>query len=77
VVKSAFEGVQLANSLNSLDEQREFLVQCVNPFTKPVELPAGSLVEKFHSVQEDVGLTLETADEAQGVPTRNGGGRFL
>jgi len=45
----------------------------VNLFTEPVELPAGSLVGKFHSVQEeDVGPALETADEARGVPTRDG-----
>jgi len=56
VVEGALGGVQLANSLNGLDERGEFLVQCVNPFTEPVELPAGSLVGKFHSVQEeDVG----------------------
>jgi len=47
----------------------------VNPFTEPVELPAGSLVGKFHSVQEeDVGPALEMAGEARGVPTRNGRG---
>jgi len=66
-------GVQLANSLNRLDERGEFLVQCGNLFTEPVELPAESLVGKFHSVQEeDVGPALETADEARGVPTRDG-----
>jgi len=74
VVKSALEGVRLANSLNRLDEQGEFLVQCVNSFTEPLELLAGSLVGKFHSVQQDVELTLETVDEVQGVPARNGGG---
>jgi len=47
----------------------EFLVQCVNPFMEPVELPAGSLVGKFHSVQEeDVGPAMETAEEVRGVP---------
>jgi len=51
----------------------EFLVQCVNPFTEPVELLAGSLVGKFHSVQEkDVGPAMETAEEIHGVPTMNG-----
>jgi len=75
VVEGALWGVQLANSLNRLDELGEFLVQCVNPFTEPVELPAGSLVGKFHSMQEeDVEPALETAEEARGVPTRNGGG---
>jgi len=44
----------------------------VNPFTEPVGLPAGSLVEKFHSVQEeDVGPALGTTDEARRVPTRD------
>jgi len=75
VVERALGGVQVANSLNRLDERGEFLVQCVNPITEPVELPAGSLVRKFHSVQEeDVGPAMETAEEARGVPTRNGRG---
>jgi len=52
-VEGALGGVQLANSLNRLDEQGEFLVQYVNAFTEPEELPAGSLVGKFHSVQEE------------------------
>jgi len=78
VVEGALGGVQLANSLNRLDERGEFLVQCVNPFTEPVELPAGSLVGKFHSVQEDnVEPALELADEARRVPTRDGRGRYL
>jgi len=43
----------------------EFLVQCVNPFTEPVELPAASPVEKFHSMQEkDIGPAMEMAKEA-------------
>jgi len=71
VVEGALGGVQLVTSLNRLDEP-EFLVQCVNSFTEPVELPAGSLVGKFHSVQEeDVGPALETADEGRRVPTRD------
>jgi len=75
VVEGALGGVQLANSLNRLDERGEFLVQCVNPFTEPVELPAGSLVGKFHSVQEDnVEPALELADEARRIPTRDGRG---
>jgi len=50
-------------------------VQCVNPFTELVELPAESLVAKFYSVQkEDVGTALETADEARRLPTRDGRG---
>jgi len=48
------------------------MVQCVNPFTEPVELSAGSLVGRFHSIQEeDVGPSPETVDEARGVPTVN------
>jgi len=75
VVKGALGAVQLANSLNRLNERGEFLVQCMNPFTEPVELPAGSLVGKFYSVQEeDVGPALETADEACSIPTRDGRG---
>jgi len=75
VVEGALGGVQLANSLNRLDERGEFLVQCTDPFTELVELPAGSLVEKFHSIQEeDVGPALETVDVAHRVPTRDGRG---
>jgi len=75
VVEDALEAVQLANSLNRLDERGEFLVQCVNLFTKPVELPAGSLVGKVHSVQEEeVGPALETADDARRIPTSDGRG---
>jgi len=71
VVEGALGAVQLANSLNRLDERGEFLVQCVNPFTEPVELPAGSLVKKFHSVQEeDVGSAL-------GYPLVTAGDRCL
>jgi len=40
---------------------------------KPIELPAGSLVGKFYSIQEeDVGQALKTADKARRVPTRDG-----
>jgi len=47
----------------------------VSPFTEPVELPAGSLVGKSHSVQEeDVGPAMETAEEARGLHTRNSRG---
>jgi len=67
--------VQLANSLNGLDERGEFSVQCMNPFAEPVELPAGLLVGKFHSVQEEnVGPALKTADDACRIPTRDGRG---
>lgn len=41
----------------------EFLTQCINPFTKPIELPAGLLVEKYNLIQKkDVGA------EAQRMP---------
>jgi len=50
----------------------------MNPFTEPVELPAGSLIEKFHSMQEeDIGPALKTADEVCRVPTRGGRGRCM
>jgi len=72
VVEGALGGVQLANSLNKLDERGKFYVQRVNPFTEPMELPSGLLVGKFHSIQEeDVGPALEMADEAWGVLIRN------
>jgi len=69
VVEGALGAVQLANSLNRLNEQGEFLVQCVIPFPKPVELPAGSLVQ-----EENVGPALVTADDAQRIPTSYGKG---
>jgi len=73
VVEGVLGAVKLANSLNRLDERGEFL--CVNPFTEPVELPVGSLVGKFHSVQEeDVGPALETVDDARSIPTSDGRG---
>jgi len=75
VVEGALGGVYHANSLSRLDEWGEFLIQCVNPFTEPVEMPAGLLVRKFNSEQkEDVGAALETADKANRVPTRNSRG---
>jgi len=41
-------------------------------FHRAVELPAGSLVGKFHSVQEeDVGPALKTANKAHRIPTRD------
>jgi len=56
VVEGAHERIQVAKSLNQRDMQGKILVQCVNPVTEPVELSAGSLVGRFHSVQEgDVG----------------------
>jgi len=64
--------------MNRLDERREFLVQCVNPFTEPVELPAGLLVGKFHSMQEeDVRPALEIAERPGEYPLGTAGGRCL
>jgi len=75
VGEGALGAIQLANSLNRLDERGEFLVQCVNPFTEPVELLAGSVVGKFYSVPgKDVEPALETADDACKIPTRDGRG---
>jgi len=72
VVEGALRGIQFANSLIGLEKRGEFLVQCVNPSSETVELPAGLLIEIFHSVQEkDVGPVMETADETLGVPTTN------
>jgi len=78
VVEGALGTVQLANSLNRLDGRGEFLVQCVNPFTEPVELPVGSLAGKFHSVQEeDVGPRRKQRTTPVGYPLETAGGRCL
>jgi len=62
---------QLAKSLNRLKCQGEILVQCINPFTEPIKLPAGALVGKYHSIQKaDVGPPLETVADASGAPPR-------
>jgi len=52
VVESTHTGVQLARSLNRLCRRGEILVQCVNPFPEAVNLPSGSILGHFHSVQE-------------------------
>jgi len=79
VVESAHDRIQLASSLNQLTEQREILVQCVNSFTESVELLAGSMLGRFHSVQEeDVGPSLGDATEGpQQRPPRRAGDRPL
>jgi len=65
VIEGTLEGIQHANSLNRLEKRGEFLVQCVNPFTEPMQLLAGSLVRKFHSVQEEyVASALESVEKA-------------
>jgi len=78
VVEGALGVVQLANNLNRLDERGEFLVQCVNPFTEPVELPAESLVGKFHSVQEEnVEPRWKQRTKPVGYPLGTAGCRYL
>jgi len=63
----------LENRLNRLDCQGELLIQCINPFMKPIKLPTGTLVGKYHSIHEvDVGPALETGADAPGAPPRVG-----
>jgi len=50
IVEGAHERIPLASSLNQLTERRDILVQCVNPFTESIKLPAGSMLGKFYSV---------------------------
>jgi len=70
VVKGTHGAIRLANSLNWLDCRRELLVQCINPSTEPVQLLAGALVGKYHSIQEeDVGPALETVANTQRKPS--------
>jgi len=74
VVESAHDRIQLTSSLNQLTERGEILAQCVNLFTESVELPAGSMFGRFHSVQEeDVGPSLE--DTLEGPRQRPSGRR--
>jgi len=69
VVRGTHGVIQLANSLNWLDCRKALLVQCINPFTEPVQLSAGALVGKYRSIQEaDVGPALETAADTSGNP---------
>jgi len=66
VVEGTHRAIRLANSLNRLDCRQELLLQCINPFTEPVQLSAGVLVGKYHSIQEaDVGPALETVTDTQ------------
>jgi len=68
VVEGTHGRIQLASSFDRLTEREEILVQCVNPFTESVQLPPGSRLGRFHSVQEeDVGPSLE--DATKGSPT--------
>jgi len=64
VVERAHDRIQLASSLNQLTARGEILVQCVNLFMESVKLPAGSMLGRFHSVQEkNVGPSLGDAAE--------------
>jgi len=50
-------------------------VQCINPFTEPVQLSARALVGKHHSIQEaDVGPALEAVGDTQQNPTHTSRG---
>jgi len=63
-VEGTHTKIQLASSLNRLTDRGEILVQCVNPFSESVTLPSGSLLGRFHTVQEeDVGPSLGEATE--------------
>jgi len=75
VVEGAHHRIQLASSLNQLTARGEILVQCVNPFTESVKLPAGSMVGCFHSVQEgDVRPSLgDTTEDSRQRPQRGRG----
>jgi len=73
VIEGVHERIQLASSLNQLTERGEILVQCVNPVTEPIKLPAGSLLGRLHSIQEeDVGPSLGDAMEAPYSGARDG-----
>jgi len=74
VVEGAHARIQLVNSLNRLTERGEILVQCVNPFSEAVKLPSGSVLGRFHSVQEkDIGPSL--GDATEGPQQRPSSGR--
>jgi len=63
-VEGTHTRIQLASSLNRLTDRGEILVQCVNPFSESVALPSGSLLGRFHTIQEgDVGASLGEATE--------------
>jgi len=74
VVEGAHNRIQLTSSLNQLTVWGEILVQCVNPFTESVKLPAGSMLDRFLSIQEeDVGPSLR--DTVEGPRQRPPKGR--
>jgi len=53
VVESTHTRIQPARSLNRLTGRGQIWVQCINPFPEAVNLPSGSTLGRFHSVQED------------------------
>jgi len=53
VVESTRTRIQPARSLNRLTGRGRIWVQCVNPFPEAVNLPFGSTLGRFHSVQEE------------------------
>jgi len=58
-------------ALDYLDSREELLVQCINPFSEPVQLSAGTLVGKYHSIHEtNVGPALKTVAGIQRIPTQ-------
>jgi len=51
-------------------------VQCINPYAEPVKLSAGSLVGRYHSVQETgIGPTIDAAAETPGYPRKSSMGQ--
>jgi len=65
VVKSTHARIWPAHSLNRLAERGEIWVQRINPFPESVNLPSGSTLGQFHSVQEeDSGPSWETTTES-------------
>jgi len=53
VVESTHARIQPACSLNWLTGRGKIWVQCINPFPEAVNLPSGSTLGRFHSVQEE------------------------
>jgi len=75
VVEGVHERIQLASGFNRLTEQGEIVVQCVNPFSESAKLPAGSVLGRFHSIQEkDIGPSLGDATEGPRLRPSKGRG---
>jgi len=65
VVESTLGRIRPAHSLNRLTRWREIWVQYINPFPEPVNLPSGSALGQFYSVQEEgSGPPRETSAES-------------